>query len=101
MDIKNDFSDLTVMVLDDDECILMLMETMVRKAGVKNLFVMEHSPEAVRMLKHNKVDMIISDVQMPDCDGFEFCQHLAHMGYEGVLAFSTGGSIFLLTSMFW
>lgn len=84
-----DFSELTVMVIDDDECMLTIMGMLVKNLGVKKLHIMEHSLEAIKLIKDTHIDVIISDVNMPECDGFELCNHLAHLGYKGVLSFAT------------
>lgn len=87
-----DFSKLSILVLDDDESIVVLMSHILKKLGVGKVVAFDHSLEAVKYIRDNKdvIDLIFSDVEMPVCDGLELCVHLAHMNYTNPLVFVTG-----------
>jgi CheY-like chemotaxis protein len=88
------FSNLNILVLDDDDSILMMMVAFLKKLGVENVVSFNHSLEAVKYIKTHTadIDLIFSDVEMPECDGLELCTHLAHMKYTNALIFITGAS---------
>lgn len=89
MATAQELENLNILVLDDDPSILMLLKLYIKKFGFKNVTLMDHSLEAVKHIRDNPIDIIFSDVNMPECDGIELCVHLAHMQYQGALVFVT------------
>jgi CheY-like chemotaxis protein len=63
----------TVLVVDDDELVLALLEADLRQAGFAVLTA-ANGKEALAMVLREPVDIIVSDVTMPEMDGLEFCQ---------------------------
>ena len=60
-----------VLVVDDDHDTLMLLASVLRKQGA----VVEtagSAPEALEVMKSFHPDVIVSDICMPDMDGYEF-----------------------------
>lgn len=63
----------TILVVDDDELVLALLEADLRQAGFAVLTA-ANGKEALAMVLREPVDIIVSDVTMPEMDGLEFCQ---------------------------
>lgn len=68
----------TVLIVDDLESNLELMEAIFLKEGFKTL-VAPDAFSALRIFRHNKVDLAILDVMMPGMDGYELCRHIKQM----------------------
>ncbi|MGK7370150.1 MAG: hybrid sensor histidine kinase/response regulator transcription factor [Candidatus Halalkalibacterium sp. M3_1C_030] len=61
-----------VLLVDDNADILNYLKP--RLAERYNVLATESSKEALEVIKMKKVDLVISDVMMPDPDGFELCR---------------------------
>ena len=52
---------------------------MVRLLGVDyNLFTARNGKEGFEQMKQEQIDLVISDIMMPEMDGVEFCNRLKH-----------------------
>jgi CheY-like chemotaxis protein len=65
----------TVLVVDDDRQILGLVEKMLRPQGV-NVLSANLASEALRICEAQPVDVLISDVMMPEMDGGKLAERL-------------------------
>jgi sigma-B regulation protein RsbU (phosphoserine phosphatase) len=65
---KNDYK---ILLLDDDKTITKLFHYNLTKEGYTCL-VASSVPEAMKLLRSDKFDLIISDIVMQDQDGYEF-----------------------------
>lgn len=65
----------TILFVEDNEDLLSFITEKLRKSEF-SVFNASSGIEALKILKENIVDIIISDVMMPDMDGFEFCIHV-------------------------
>jgi len=61
----------TILVVDDDETIRELLQLHLRNAGYA-VYVAEDAVQAGHLVLRQPPDLIISDVNMPHMDGFEF-----------------------------
>lgn len=75
------------LIVDDSSVMRKIVERSLRQAGVESLVVLEAGSgvEGLEVLKSKRVDLVLSDINMPAMDGLEFVrqlrkQHLA----EGV-----------------
>ncbi len=64
-----------ILVVDDEESIREFLDIMLRKEGYEVTCV-EDGAKAQEMLKKKSVDMIISDLQMPNVTGIELLKHV-------------------------
>jgi two-component system chemotaxis response regulator CheV len=73
-----------VLVVDDSRTAIMLLQLVLDKMGFTNTAVMS-ADKALEYLEkeHDKVDLVISDIEMPGMDGFTFCRALReHTDYR-------------------
>jgi CheY-like chemotaxis protein len=66
----------TVLVLDDNGASLDILSGVVAGFGVRTLHRAESVKDAQALVRVHTFDLIISDVQMPEVDGYEFIQWL-------------------------
>ena len=59
-----------VLIVDDDESERLLQRTMLQKAG-HELFFARSGEEAVKVYVRSGIEVVISDLEMPDGDGLE------------------------------
>jgi response regulator RpfG family c-di-GMP phosphodiesterase len=78
---KSEFkSNRLVMVVDDSKVILRIVEKGLAEAGFK-VITAENGKKALDLLDDIRPDLILTDIEMPDINGFEFCQTI-HMNPE-------------------
>ena len=61
----------TILIVDDDPICLMLASLALRQAGFSTATAADGT-EALDLLQDLQPDLILSDIQMPNMDGFEF-----------------------------
>ncbi len=64
-----------ILVVDDEESIREFLDIMLRKEGYE-VTTAEDGQKAIELLKKKTVDMIISDLQMPNVTGMELLKHV-------------------------
>jgi len=65
----------TILVIDDTDSSLFLLQKFFQKAGYA-VFTAQNGREGVEAALTHLPDIIVSDVVMPEMDGFELCAHL-------------------------
>jgi len=65
----------TILLAEDDDLVRAIAEEMLGEAGYKIVAVGD-GMEALKVLEQMTPDLIVSDVRMPRCDGFEFLQRV-------------------------
>lgn len=81
----------TILVVDDDSGVLKMTELMLSDGGF-NVIVSSNAREGLGILKAQKVDLIITDIIMPEMEGIELISQLRkdHPALP-IMAISGGG----------
>ena len=64
-----------ILVVDDDEMVLMALDELLKPEGY-DVHTVGSGSEALRKLEENAYDLIMTDVIMPEMDGFELCKRI-------------------------
>jgi DNA-binding response OmpR family regulator len=64
-----------ILVVDDDRNIRNLVKVFLKPEGFEILEAAD-GEEALTVMEHTKVDMVILDILMPNMDGFELCESI-------------------------
>ena len=66
------------LIVDDSSVMLKIVERSLRQAGIELEQVMEagNGAEALGVLRENRVDLILCDINMPVMDGLEFVRQM-------------------------
>jgi CheY-like chemotaxis protein len=65
-----------VLVADDEPAVRALLQVVLDDPGVYELVVAEDGEEALALVRAERPDMVILDVQMPKVDGLEVCRRI-------------------------
>ena len=92
--LKNDLSQLTVLLIDDDMFIRDSMMYMLESLGINNVIEADSGRQAIELYEKNskKPDLIICDIYMPEMDGFEVAMFMIDKSYQGGIIFLTGNN---------
>ncbi len=75
MSLSNEFAtkntDYTIVVIDDDANLLQLTNEILKQNEYKT-HAFTNAKDAIEFVKSNPFDLILTDIQMPNMDGFEF-----------------------------
>ncbi|HKG61061.1 MAG TPA: ATP-binding protein [Pyrinomonadaceae bacterium] len=69
------FAQTNFLIVDDSEDTIAMLTELLRVAGA-NVTSATNGAEALRIAAENEFDVILSDISMPEMDGFEFLQRL-------------------------
>ena len=65
----------SILAVDDEEQLLKFISDSLRIYGY-HVYTAKTPKEAMKILKNNSIDMVISDVVMPEMDGFELSRYI-------------------------
>lgn len=74
----NVFSQKNLLILDDSEDTLAMLEQLLRVSGAK-VTTASKGTDALRLASEHEFDVILSDISMPEMDGFEFLRRLRQL----------------------
>ncbi|OFI05050.1 transcriptional regulatory protein YycF [Clostridium acetireducens DSM 10703] len=77
-----------ILLIDDEEAILDLLETVLKKEGFKNVFKASTGKQGIYMFKEEKPDLIVLDIMLPDIDGYEVCKNIRAISYVPIIFLS-------------
>jgi len=64
-----------ILVVDDDEMVLMALDELLKPEGY-DVHTVGSGSEALQKLEENAYDLVMTDVIMPEMDGFELCRRI-------------------------
>lgn len=64
----------SILVVEDNGELLQLMTRLLGREY--NVFTAENGKEGIAVLENEDVDLIVSDIMMPEMDGIEFCKYI-------------------------
>jgi two-component system, chemotaxis family, chemotaxis protein CheY len=68
--------DLTVLVVDDMRSMRSIVKGVLSEMGFKNMCEASDGSEALSVLRSKKIDLVISDVEMPKMDGIQLLEEV-------------------------
>ncbi len=71
----NGFSQRSFLILDDSEDSICMLEELLKLAGAR-VVTATNGVDALRIASESEFDVILSDISMPEMDGFEFLKRL-------------------------
>ena len=93
--INADYSalkDKRVLFVEDETDISQIMSEALREVGL-NVKIANNGLEALNFLKGFKPDVIVTDIQMPEMNGFEMIKKIEEIDYKCPIIISTGGGL--------
>lgn len=82
----------SVLLVDDDPIQVAILKSYFASMQVETILTARNSAEGLECLRENisRIDLIVTDLQMPEMDGIEFMRHLKSGKYAGKLAIVSG-----------
>ena len=69
-------SKFTILIVDDIKENIYSLRLLIEESFNVNILTAQSAQEAIEILFGTRVDLILTDIQMPDIDGFEFVQYI-------------------------
>ncbi|SEC51353.1 two-component system, chemotaxis family, response regulator CheY/two-component system, NarL family, capsular synthesis sensor histidine kinase RcsC [Terriglobus roseus] len=83
-------SDSTILVVDDEPVLRLTFSLVLQQTGA-TVHVAEHGLDALLVLERERIDVILSDKQMPHMDGLTLIQTLRERGITAPVVFFVNG----------
>jgi len=83
----------TILVIDDEEFVAKMLAKLLTRAGYK-VFVALNGTDGISIFEREPIDLVITDIIMPDKEGFEIIFKLKSVEPDcKIIAISGGGRI--------
>lgn len=67
-----------ILIIDDEEIVRHTLQRYIEHRG-DTPYLAENGRTGLELLQEQPIDLIITDVRMPDIDGMEVLHHLQHL----------------------
>ena len=89
---KRKAHEFSILVVDDEPDLLELIAEELAMSGFKVLTASSGN-KAFAMIKENRIDLIITDIRMPDGDGIELIRNVKTINHKAQIICVTGNSV--------
>ena len=80
---------INVLVVDDEQDVLHTLEAMLNELNFHPL-IAQNGDKAMDIIEKNKIDVVLSDIYMPESDGFDLLKNVRSFDREIVFLMITG-----------
>ena len=85
-------ADSTILVVDDEPVLRLTFSIVLKQAGA-TVMTAEDGVDALRVLDHHHIDVVLSDKQMPNMDGLTLLENLRERGVTAPAIFFVNGVV--------
>jgi two-component system response regulator AtoC len=82
----------TILLIEDERLVRVPLEDALRERGYE-VMSFETGAEALKALKHNHFDLAVTDVRLPDMDGFDIVREILGRNVTQVIVMTAYGTI--------
>lgn len=65
-----------ILIVDDDKIVRLILSEALSQDGFANIITATNGVEAIDMIKQHNPDLVITDMMMPEMDGFQLIQEI-------------------------
>ena len=79
---------LNYLIFDDHPLVCIAIKSLVESLGTANdVLTVTNSKDALKILKEQQIGLLILDVNLADCDGYDFYKRIKSHGFAGKVIF--------------
>ncbi len=96
-----DLSNISCLLVDDDPFMLTALSKMLESLGIQGIIQTDNAQDALKYLanRNNHIDIVISDLNMPNMDGIQLLRHFGSLGMSFSVILVSGEDPRLLESV--
>ncbi|KQL52532.1 transcriptional regulator [Heyndrickxia shackletonii] len=77
-----------VLIIDDEEDILKLIKTVLKKEGVENVITATTAKDGFDQFQKSNPDIVLLDIMLPDGEGYDVCRQIRSVSMVPILFLS-------------
>lgn len=77
-----------VLIIDDEEDILRLIKTVLKKEGIENVITATTAKEGFVQFQNKHPDIVLLDIMLPDGEGYDVCKQIRNISNVPILFLS-------------
>lgn len=86
--MSNTFDKYKILIIDDEQDIAEILETVLIREGFKNLFIANSGKDGIELFSKVNPDIILLDIMLPDITGYEVFNHIRNNSQVPILFIS-------------
>ena len=84
----SDITQKKILLVDDEQDILDLVETVLHKEGFENIIKADTGMVGIKICREEKPDIMVLDIMLPDLNGYEVCKQIREFSTIPILFLS-------------
>lgn len=82
------FEKYKVLIIDDEQDIVDILETVLKRDGFNNIFVANNGEDGIELFKKVKPDIVLLDIMLPDISGYDVFNEIRKLSEAPILFIS-------------
>lgn len=82
------FEKYKVLIIDDEQDIVDILETVLKREGFNNIFVANNGEDGIELFKKIKPDIVLLDIMLPDISGYDVFNEIRKLSEAPILFIS-------------
>ncbi|MDX8044984.1 response regulator transcription factor [Gracilibacillus sp. S3-1-1] len=78
----------TVLIIDDEEDLLKLLQTVLQKEGIQQVVTAANAEEGMSLFHETSPDLVLLDIMLPDGEGYDVCKQIRQVSNVPILFIS-------------
>lgn len=86
--MNNIFDKYKVLIIDDEQDIIDILDTVLKREGFKNIFIANNGTDGIELFKKVNPDIVLLDIMLPDISGYDVFNELRKYSQAPILFIS-------------